>query len=453
MRSSCATGGVSWSRVRGYTCRVENPPFDFPPRPGDGALELAGSVERLVRGAFRRLRQGRRLFEQAELSRAWCPRLSPPPSDSDEPAGGGLVYLAAVPWDYRFQRPQQLARALHRLGHPVLYVEAFERQHLQPPVRQSGQPGAPWVVKLRVPDRPDPYRSSLDRAVAPALAAQLVRGLRCRPDAMILQLPFWWELGRELRDRLGVPLIYDRLDLHTGFPGIPELVARTEERLMSEADLVTASSSHLAVSCRRHARHVLAVPNAVAIEDFPFVPAPPPGGIVVGYVGALGPWVDAPAVAAAANAHPSWCFELAGRVESDEVAALARLPNVRLLGEMPYREVPAFLGSLHAALIPFRDLPLTRAVDPVKLYEALAVGLPVVATALPGVAAWDEPLVYRYRMPGELPRRLEMAVSGDNEAHRRRRRDAVAGQTWKERAQLLLAELAALKASPRDAAG
>ncbi|MFP5284844.1 MAG: glycosyltransferase, partial [Thermoanaerobaculia bacterium] len=215
----------------------------------------------------------------------------------------------------------------------------------------------------------------------------------------------------------------------------------------------TASSGHLAASCRRVARHVLPVPNAVAIEDFPAVPAPPAGDVVVGYVGALGSWVDAPAVAAAAKTHPQWRFELAGRVESDAVAALSRLPTVRLLGEMPYREVPAFLGTLHAALIPFRDLPLTRAVDPVKLYEALAVGLPVVATALPGVAGWDEPLVYRYRMPGELASRLETAVRGDDEARRRRRREAVSGQTWKARAQLLLTELAALKASPRGAAG
>lgn len=406
-----------------------------------------------MRGAFRRLRQGRRLFERAELSRAWSARPASPAHERRETAGGGIVYLAAVPWDYRFQRPQQVARALHQLGHPVLYVEAFERQHLQPPVRQSSQPGAPWVVKLRVPDRPDPYRSALDAALAPALAEQLVRGLRCRPEAMILQLPFWWELGRELRDRLGVPLVYDRLDLHSGFPGIPDLVARTEERLMSEADLVTASSGHLAASCRRHARQVLPVPNAVAIEDFPAVPAPPAGDVVVGYVGALGSWVDAPALSAAAKARPQWRFELVGRVESDEVAALSRLPNVRLLGEMPYRDVPAFLGTLHAALIPFRDLPLTRAVDPVKLYEALAVGLPVVATALPGVAAWEEPLVYRYRMPGELASRLETAVRSDDEARRRRRREAVSGQTWKSRAQLLLSELAALKASPRDAAG
>jgi glycosyltransferase involved in cell wall biosynthesis len=398
------------------------------------------------------MRQGHSLFERAEMSRFWPPPLSAPRRGAgDEPAGRALLYLAAVPWDYRFQRPQQLARALHRLGHAVLYVEAFERQHLQPSLRLRYQPGAPWVVKLRVPDRPDPYRSSLDPAVASALAAQLVGGLRWRPDAVILQLPFWWPLGRELRDLLGVPLVYDRLDLHMGFPDVPEIVGRTEERLMAEADLVTASSSDLLASGRRYARRVLPLPNAVAIEDFPCAPVPPADSVVVGYVGALGPWVDARAIAAAANSHPGWRFELAGRVASDEVAALARLPNVRLLGEIPYSEVPAFLRRLNAALIPFRDLPLTRAVDPVKLYESLAVGVPVVATALPGVAGWEEPLVFQYHHTVELSSRLEAAVATDDEVCRRRRRDAVAGKTWAGRARVLLAELAALAASRASA--
>jgi glycosyltransferase involved in cell wall biosynthesis len=443
---------------------VESPPFDFPPQPGDRALALAGSLERLLHGGLRRLRDGRKLFERPELSRVWPPRPALPESGpagghggngnggngsngSKEPGGSSLLYLAAVPWDYRFQRPQQLARALHRLGHPMLYVEAFERQRLQPLVRQRGQPGAPWIVKLGLPGRPDPYRDRLDHATAAALAARLVRGLRWRPDAVILQLPFWQPLGLELRDRLGVPLVYDRIDLHAGFPGVPEVVGHIEERLMVEADLVTASSGNLVASGQRYARHVLPLPNAVAIEDFPFAPAPPAGDVVVGYIGALGPWVDAPAVAAAARAHPDWHFELAGRVACDDVAALGRLPNVRLLGEIPYCEVPALLGRLHAALIPFRDLPLTRAVDPVKLYEALAVGVPVVATALPGVAAWEEPLVYRYRFPNELPSRLAAAVAADDEVCRRRRREAVTGETWKARAQALLAELATLAES------
>lgn len=412
---------------------------------------MAGSVERLLRGMVRRLRQGRNLFERAEMSRAWSPRPPLPQDAGSEPSGGALLYLAAIPWDYRFQRPQQLARALHRLGPAVLYVEAFERQHLQPPFRLRHQPGASWVVKLRVPGRPDPYRSSLDPVAAPALAAQLAGGLRWRPGAVIVQLPFWWPLGRELRDLLGVPLVYDRLDLHTGFPGVPEAVGYIEERLMAEADLVTASSGDLLASSRWHARRALLLPNAVAIEDFPFAPVPPAGDVVVGYVGALGSWVDAPALAAAARGKPGWRFELAGRVACDEVAALASLPNVRLLGEIPYNKVPAFLGKLHAALVPFRDLPLTRAVDPVKLYEALAVGVPVVATALPGVAAWEEPFVFQYHHPGELASRLETAVATDDEILRRRRRDAVASETWTARAQAMLAELAALSARPGSA--
>jgi len=349
-----------------------------------------------------------------------------------------VVYLAAVPWDYRFQRPQQLARAVHGRGRPILYVEAFARQWLQPRWHQCSTKAGPALLRLRVPGRPDPYRERLRGEAAAALAATLAAGVRRPVAAVVLQLPFWEPLGLRLRERLGAPLVYDRIDLHSGFPDVPPMVEQSEERLLRAADLVTSSSADLLARSREAARRTLLLPNATSLADFPLAPAPPAGEVVIGYVGALGPWVDAPALEAAARAHPHWRFELAGRIESEEIAALDRLPNLHLLGEIPYRDVAGFLARLHAALIPFRDLPLTRAVDPVKLYEALAVGVPVVAAALPGTAGWEEPLVYLYRRPAELPRALEAAVSTDDPESRSLRRRAVEEETWEERARRLL---------------
>jgi len=253
---------------------------------------------------------------------------------------------------------------------------------------------------------------------------KLIVGVRRPTAAVVLQLPFWEPLGLLLRERLRAPLVSDRLELHTAFPGVPPVVEQGEERLLRAADRVTSSSPDLLTRSQSAARRTLLLPNATSLSDFPPAPTPPCGEVVVGYVGALGPWVDAGALAAAARAHPYWRFELAGRVESEEIAALARLPNLRLPGEIRYRDVTGFFGRLHAALVPFRDLPLPRAVDPVKLYEALAVGVPVVAAALPGAASWEESLVYLYRRPEELPRALE-AIAADDAASRLRRRQAV----------------------------
>ena len=414
--------------------------FHYPPGAADRLLAAAGQVERLARGLPRRLRSGDLLATaRARLAPVTSPLGAAP---AVRPAGPPILYLPAVAWAYRFQRPQQLARALAAAGHPVLYLEAFLRSRLQP-ARQL-RPAAPGVdlLRLRVPGRPDPYRSVLGETEAAALAATVAAGLpAARPLCMVVQLPFWEALGRQLAARLGAPLVYDRIDLHAGFPGVPAAVGEAERRLFAAAELVSATAEALVPAAP--VRRLLLLRNAVDLDAFGDVPAVdrPPASPRIGYVGALGPWFDADALRAAASRHPDWSFQLAGEVEDPAVAALAALPNLDLIGEIPFRAVPGFLAGVDVALVPFRDLPLTRAVDPVKLYEALALGLPVVARRLPETARWREPLVFLYETADEFGRQIERALAARTPDLVAERRRAAAAESWTARAQELLRAL------------
>ncbi len=412
-------------------------PFSYPERPFDRALAAAGQLERLARAAVRSLRS------------LQIPKLHPssrPPSPAPETSAewkAPILYLPAVAWAYRFQRPQQLALALARAGHPILYIEGFLRSRLLPVRQVVHTQGTLQVLRMRVPGRPDPYREPLNGRTAIAMAETILAGLRGDPPLMVLvQLPFWAELGRELARRLGVPLVYDRIDLHAGFPGIPASIEEAEEGLIRDADLVCASSTLLAEEPREVNPRVILLPNGVDLAAFPG-PAPlrrdPP--VRIGYVGALGPWFDVEAVENAARTQPDWRFRLAGRVEDPQVAALSTLPNLETVGEIPFTAVPAFLASLDAALVPFRDLPLTRAVDPVKLYEALAMGLPVVARRLPETERWPEPLVYLYDDPESFLRQLRRAVEERTTTLALQRRQAAEGESWDRRAGELLRKI------------
>lgn len=409
-------------------------PFSYPERPLDRALAAAGQLERLARAAVRSLRT----LQVPKVPRTRRPAFNVPETPAVWKAP--ILYLPAVSWTYRFQRPQHLAVALARAGHPVLYVDGFLRSRILPSRHLLHARGGLHVLRMRVPGRPDPYREPLDRRAAVRMAGTILAGLRGeRPLMVFVQLPFWAELGRELARRLGVPLVYDRIDLHAGFPGVPESIGKAEERLMREADLVCATAGLLAEGPRDLNARVQLLRNGVDLGAFP-EPAPQrrDGIIRIGYVGALGPWFDAEAVGQAARALPDWRFRLAGRVEDPRVAALSSLPNLGTVGEIPFAEVAAFLSDLDVALVPFRDLPLTRAVDPVKLYEALAMGLPVVARRLPETERWSEPLVYLYDDPESFVRQLQRAVERRNPELARERRRAAEGESWDRRAAELL---------------
>jgi glycosyltransferase involved in cell wall biosynthesis len=421
--------------------------FSYPARLHDRVLTAAGEVEERARAAVRYLRAGGRLGAAALSGRYEHAEVAMRALTGDAPTGPPILYLPAVSWSYRFQRPQHLALALARAGHPVLYVDGFVRSHLLLRRHVSYSHGGLHVLRIRIPGRPDPYREPLGRDVAARLAETILDGLRHeRPLMVLAQLPFWAELGRELARRLGIPLVYDRIDLHVGFPGVPAGVEAVEARLIHEADLVCATAGLLAERPREVSPRVLLLPNGVDLGAFPAPPAVCPSAIkgVIGYVGALGPWFDAEAVEAAARALPGWRFRLAGQVEDPEVAALAGIPNLETVGEIPFCDVPGFLAGLDVALVPFRDLPLTRAVDPVKLYEALAMGLPVVARRLPETERWAEPLVYLYDDPEGFVRQLRRAVAEASPEIARERRRVAEGESWDRRAGALLESVRAL---------
>lgn len=405
------------------------PPFRFPRSAAERLLAPLAAAERTARALVRLLRH-------RELPHRGRRSVAPAPA----PASDVILYLPALPWDYRYQRPQQLAAALAAEGSTVLYIDPFGRGRLQPSRRMVQLDDRLFRLHLSFGGRYDPFRETLPAETACDLAAEISDALRAPAQSIIAQLPSWNLMARELRQHLGCYLVYDRIDLHASFPDVPQTVIGWEEEIIAAADLVTATSPDLANKSAPAARRVAVLPNAVALADFPFRKRPthrPPDRLRVGYVGALHEWFDADALAAAAEERPQWTFELAGRVEHRVVSSLRRFRNVTLHGEIPYHRVARFLADLDVSLVPFKDVPLTRAVDPVKLYEAFAVGVPVVARNLPGVTKWPEPLVFTYERSGELAAQVTRAATAGGEEARARRRQIAEGQTWRRRARSL----------------
>jgi glycosyltransferase involved in cell wall biosynthesis len=104
---------------------------------------------------------------------------------------------------------------------------------------------------------------------------------------------------------------------------------------------------------------------------------------IIGYFGAISDWFDVDLIAYCARIRPKYNFVLIGSTFGADTNKIEYLENVFLLGERAYQSLPGYLAYFDVCLIPFKLIPLTMATNPVKFYEYLSSGKPVVSVRLP----------------------------------------------------------------------
>jgi glycosyltransferase involved in cell wall biosynthesis len=196
-----------------------------------------------------------------------------------------------------------------------------------------------------------------------------------------------------------------------------------EARLLEIADVVFATSEALVAKAGRvRGGDVHYVPNGVESARFATA-APRPARLRrVLYVGAVYEWLDEDLVAEVARGRPDLEFRIVGPVRRP-LRRLTELANVSIPGPVAAANVPGEIAAAQLCMIPFRPGLLATATDPLKVYEALISGRPVLATALPQVERFSPAVRTETTAAGWL-RALSDLESGrwsfDAEALRRR---------------------------------
>jgi glycosyltransferase involved in cell wall biosynthesis len=245
-------------------------------------------------------------------------------------------------------------------------------------------------------------------------------------------------------------LVYDCADEHTAFPGLikRETVEGMERELFGCANVSLTSAGELYRSKKDQAPGLLLAPNGADVSHFnkalePGLEVPPEIASlprpVAGYVGAVSQWLDQEMLAAAARTKPEWSFVLIGPVDTD-VEILRALPNVHLLGRKSYATLPAYLKGFNLTMIPFKINELTRGVNPVKLYEYLAAGKPVISSDLPEVRPF-QPAVAVYRNQSEFLKKMEEELAGDSPQKVAARLRLAEENSWQARASVVEEEI------------
>jgi len=327
-----------------------------------------------------------------------------------------VILLSTADWDHPFwTNKQHVARSLAELGHRVLYIESLGlraprleaqdlrrilrrlRRGLRPPRRVA--PGL-WVWSpLLIPAPRTRFQQRLNRGLFRFLLTFWRRWLGLRADLFWTYNP----LTGQLLDfeRLAFrQLVYHCVDDLTAQPCMPaELIAAEEERLCRRADRVFVTSLELLRLRRAFNPRTSYYSNVADLDHFAVardaqaaIPADLQAipGPRLGFIGAISAYkLDLALIERLARHRPDCQLVLIGRVgegdPSTDLQSLQGLANVHLLGSRPYAELPAYLRGFDLALLPCPLNAYTRSMFPMKFFEYLAAGVPVVATDLPAL--------------------------------------------------------------------
>jgi glycosyltransferase involved in cell wall biosynthesis len=326
------------------------------------------------------------------------------------------VLFSTADWDPPYwTNKQHTAALLGQRGTLVLYIESVG---LRAPSANSGKDwsriGKRLITGLRSlirgPKHVQPNVWVLSPLVVPfkhshawvrwfnqsLMQLQISRFLRVRQ----LKSPLIWTyhpfMLNVLKGMNTGKLVYHCVDDLSAIPGIDAPAYKAAERnLLEKADVVFATAIALAEQCARFNANTHFLANVVDADHFGkafltnAIPAdlrciPEPR---LGYHGVLSDFkIDFQLLMDVARLNPKWSFVFIGEEregqKSSMIQELSLLPNVHFLGYRAYEVLPEYLRGIQVGLLPSLINEYTRGMFPMKYYEYLAAGVPVVSTPL-----------------------------------------------------------------------
>jgi glycosyltransferase involved in cell wall biosynthesis len=364
-----------------------------------------------------------------------------------------------------WERPQQIASRLARDGHTMLYLQGPLYLDALAWIIKSGN----LFLRKKITDQLTavnmflpPFQGRL-KSVSDSLQVPIFRlylsSLRFKPEVAIFYGIQYVSLLHTLRS-MGTKILYDCVDEVSGFSNVVDVgrLLNEEKNLATSSSIVIATSETLRQKLSKLNSNCFLIPNGADVPHFlkatktsekipelEHLRHP-----IIGYSGAISDWFDVELVCRLAESHPEYSILLVGTVNYG-IEKFKQHPNITLLGVRKYEVLPKYLAYMDVCLIPFKINKLTLASNPIKMYEYLAAGKPVVSTDLPEVRASASELVYIGKDGQDFIGKVEGAVDetrkSKNKTMAARRIRFAQNNSWEKRVDMYEKLLTSLRAS------
>jgi len=239
--------------------------------------------------------------------------------------------------------------------------------------------------------------------------AMLKETKRARPDLILSFGILNGFVGKNISKLFGIPFVCYLIDhLHTLLPlkaGIP--IARCLEkdviRSSQKVFVINNGLKEYAISMGADSSNVIVIPGGVDYQRYLMASSKrnetramygiPDDAYVIFFMGWIYHFSGVKEVASALsrwNGRFKFMFMVVGDGDAYpdllEMKAKTNMHNLILLGKQPFDRIPELLAAADICILPaYRDAPEMQNIVPIKLYEYLAAGKPVVSTRIPGV--------------------------------------------------------------------
>ena len=346
-----------------------------------------------------------------------------------------VIVLNSVPWDLKLkQRPHHLANEFSKLGYFVVYLEYDN------------------VLK--------DFRVIKENLITVNTEEYLTKLPEVCSECYFLSpnnMPTKFKILKKMVDG-GYKFIYDYLDeFHEDISGDLSIQMEVWDRLEDLKPVVClATAKRLYNELKKYlgkGQKVVMASNAVVVEHFDFekskVKTPPADMIsvvkkkkpIVGFYGALAPWIDFNLLNKVAENHPEWEFVYLGVDYNGAAVDLEARDNVHNLGAKNYEQLPKYAKYFDVAIIPFKRGEIAKATSPVKLFEYMAAGLPTVCTRdLQECRGYD--LVFMSKGDAEFEENISRAIEACKKIENRKKLlNQAKENTWEKRVQQITSTL------------
>jgi glycosyltransferase involved in cell wall biosynthesis len=317
-----------------------------------------------------------------------------------------IVFIMSYPWFSLYQRPNHFARIFKQHGYGVQVIEFRQIIRLNSILNK---------MKFGEHRRDiDKLRSVVKLPFVHLENVQLASKIRKilsekKPDT---ELIFWFQGFDDAIDYSRIlPLLTGRtiLDVSDSFPDfftdvkMRQRLEAAERQLSEKADVVFTTAQVLYDKFRAYNPRTYLIRNGVDVNRYRSITRPSDLALtekieaigaskVVGYQGSISSWVDFDLLEGVIAKTPELSFLFVGMVDlraRRDFRRLVRHRNFHYLGAVSPDALPWVLSKIDVGIIPFKINDLIRATNPIKLYEYLAAGKPVVATPMPEVMRYE----------------------------------------------------------------